>query len=317
MRITLFFPGQGSQSVGMGKVWYETDEPVRERFATADRILKEEFGFKEALSVLCFNGSDEILQETRVCQPALFVVGYCIAEHLKKNENVREHVVVGATGLSLGLVTSLAVAEVWDFETALRIVATRGRLMQEACALQPTGMTALIGSTPEAVRQLCNTFDLDVCNQNCPGQTVVGGLLTNLQEMQSVAKERGFKSAIPLKVAGAYHSRWMQPAQKAFEAFLKDIPFSTPVLPVVSDTTSEILNNPDAIRAELGRQLISTVQFEKCLRKCAALSFDLGLECGPGNVIAGLVKRTDGTLEIQSAAEPKNLKVLKEEGATN
>ena len=199
----------------------------------------------------------------------------------------------------------------WDFETSLRVVATRGRLMQEACELQPTGMTALIGGTTEAIEQLCKEFDLDVCNRNCPGQTVVGGLCKNLKAMQSVAKERGFKLAVPLKVAGAYHSRWMQPARKKFEVFLKDIPFAAPNLTVVSDTIGEILSDPENICTELGRQLTSTVQFEQCLRKCGTLGFDLGLECGPGNVIAGLAKRTDATLKIQSAAEPKDLEALK------
>ena len=310
MKFAFFFPGQGSQSVGMGKAWYETDERIRQRFAAADRILKEEFGFKEALSALCFNDPDEILQETRVCQPALFVLGYAVAEHLKKSETFKNHTVVCATGLSLGLLTALAVADVWDFETSLRVVATRGRLMQEACELQSTGMTALIGGTAEAVEQLCKEFDLDVCNRNCPGQTVVGGLCENLKALQAVAKERGFKLAVPLKVAGAYHSRWMQPAREKFEVFLKDIPFFAPALPVVSDTTSEILTAHDAIRSELGRQLTSTVQFEKCLRRCAAIGFDLGLECGPGNVIAGLAKRTDRTLKIQSAAEPKDAELF-------
>lgn len=310
MKISFFFPGQGSQTVGMGKVWYETHTSVRQRFATADRILKEEFGFKEALSTLCFNDPDEILQETRVCQPALFVLGYGVAECLKNNETFKKHDIVCATGLSLGLLTALAVADVWDFETSLRVVATRGRLMQEACKPQPTGMTALIGGTTEAIEQLCREFDLDVCNRNCPGQTVVGGVCENLKALQSVAKERGFKLAVPLKVAGAYHSRWMQPAREAFEVFLKGIPFSAPALPVVSDTTGEILSDPDGIREELGRQLTSTVQFEKCLRRCAAFGFELGLECGSGSVIAGLAKRTDATLKIQSATEPKDLETL-------
>ena len=310
MKLSFFFPGQGSQTIGMGNVWYEPHASVRQRFTTADRILKEEFGFKESLSTLCFNGPDEILQETRVCQPALFVLGYAVAEHLKNSETFKKHTVVCATGLSLGLLTALAVADVWDFETALRVVAERGRLMQEACELQPTGMTALIGGTTEAIGQLCKEFDLDVCNRNCPGQTVVGGVCENLKALQSVAKEHGFKLAVPLKVAGAYHSRWMQPAREKFEVFLKNIPFSASALPVVSDTTGEILTDPDGIRLELGRQLTSTVQFEKCMRKCAALGFDLGLECGSGNVIAGLAKRTDGTLKIQSMAEPKDAEVL-------
>ena len=310
MKLSLFFPGQGSQSVGMGKVWYRTEASVQQRFVAADRILKEKFGFKEALSTLCFDGPDEILQKTRVCQPALFVLGYAVAEHLKNSETSKTHTIVCATGLSLGLLTALAVADVWDFETALRVVAMRGRLMQEACEFQPTGMTALIGGTAEAIEQLCKEFDLDVCNRNCPGQTVVGGVCENLKALQSVAKERGFKLAVPLKVAGAYHSRWMQPAREKFEVFLKNIPFAAPVLPVVSDTTGEILTDPDDIRLELSRQLSSTVQFEKCMRKCATLGFALGLECGSGNVIAGLAKRTDANWKIQSMAEPKDLEVL-------
>ena len=311
MKIALFFPGQGSQSVGMGASWYEQNGNVREYFAVADRILKADFGFQEALSALCLNGPDEVLRETRVCQPALFVLGYAIVEALKKNNNFQTHTVSVATGLSLGLLTALAVAEVLDFETALRVVATRGHLMQEACTLQPTGMTALIGGTTEAIEQLCRELDLDICNKNCPGQTVVGGLLKNLETLPSIAKERGFKLAIPLKVAEAYHSRWMQSAREKFEVFLQKIPFAAPKLAVVSDTTGEILTDPDDIRAELGRQLTSTVQFETCLRKCASLEFDLGLECGSGNVITGLTKRTDGNLKIQSLSEPKDAECLK------
>lgn len=304
MKLFLFFPGQGSQVVGMGKAWYQASETVRQIFDTADEILQPYFSQK--LSELCWNGTTEMLQETRICQPALFTLGYAIVEHFKQNGVFAKHSLVGATGISLGELTALACAGVWNFETGLRIVAERGRWMQEACMLEATSMTALIGGTEEAVVSLCQELDLDVSNRNCPGQTVVSGTLPHLKTLSSIAKERGFKMAIPLKVAGAYHSRWMQPAREKLEQFLKAIPFHTPQFPVISDTLAQPFSEPEVIRTELGHQLTSTVQFEKCLRCCRTFSFDQGIECGCGNVIAGLAKRTDPSLILQSAAEPND-----------
>ncbi|MBP5191199.1 MAG: ACP S-malonyltransferase [Opitutales bacterium] len=304
MKLFLFFPGQGSQIIGMGKTWYQASKTVRQVFDTADKILQP--FFPQKLSELCWNGSPERLQETRICQPALFVLGYAIAEHFKQNGVFTQHPLVGATGISLGELTALACAGVWDFETGLQIVAERGRLMQEACTLEPTGMTALIGGTDEAITDLCQELDLDISNRNCPGQTVVSGTLPHLKTLSSIAKERGFKMAIPLKVAGAYHSRWMQPAREKLEKFLQKIPFHAPQISVISDTLAQPFSDPELIRTELGRQLTSTVQFEKCLRFCRTLSFDRGIECGCGNVIAGLAKRIDPSWILQSAAEPND-----------
>ena len=299
----LLFPGQGAQAVGMGKAWFEASETIRNCFEIADKILP----FK--VSSLCFEGPEEVLQETRVCQPALFVLGYSIFAHLKQIGFFEQHPLVCATGNSLGELTALGVAGVFDFETGLKIVAERGRLMQEACDAQPTGMLALIAGSLELAEKLCQDFDLDISNRNCPGQIVVSGLLENLEKAQFVAKERGFKMAIPLKVAGAYHSRWMQPAREAFEAFLKTIPLQNPSITVLSNTTGEAIEDAEAIRTALGVQLTSTVLFEKCLRNCATYAYDC-LECGPGNVIAGLAKRTEANLRVKSAAEPQFLETL-------
>lgn len=301
MKVLLLFPGQGSQVVGMGQAWYQSSEAVRQSFELADRILP----FK--LSNLCFEGPSETLQETRVCQPALFVLGYGIVQHLKSVGFFEKNEVLATTGISLGELTSLACAGVFDFETGLKIVAERGRLMQAACDEQPTGMLALIAGTEEAIQNLCRDFDLDISNRNCPGQTVVSGTLPNLGKAQFVAKERGFKMALPLKVAGAYHSRWMQTARKHFEAFLKGIPFQAPQYPVLTNITGDFISEPEEIRTALGLQLTSPVLFEKCLRHCGSLGSDIALECGPGNVVAGLAKRTDGTLKVQAADEPIHL----------
>ena len=301
MNTILLFPGQGAQTVGMGKAWYDASDTVRSYFEWADKILP----FR--LSDLCFNGPVEVLQETRICQPALFVVGYAIFAHLQEKGVFDKNPIVATTGISLGELTALAVAGVFDFETGLKIVAERGRLMQEACDMQPTGMLALIAGNDEAIQKLCQDFDLDIANKNCPGQTVVSGTIENLGKAEFIAKERGFKMAIPLKVAGAYHSRWMQPAREQFEAYLKNISFKAPTIPVFTNTTGDIIQDPEAIRTALGLQLTSTVLFEKCLQRCSLQKSDICLECGPGNVIAGLAKRTNASLNVKSASEPNIL----------
>ena len=304
MNIILLFPGQGAQVVGMGKAWYDFSDTVKHYFDVADKILP----FK--LGDLCFNGPAELLQETRICQPALFVVGYGIFDHLRKSGAFDNHRIVASTGISLGELTSLAAADVFDFETGLKMVAERGRLMQEACDMQPTGMLALIAGTDESIQKLCQDFDLDVSNKNCPGQTVVSGLLENLEKAQFVAKERGFKMAIPLKVAGAYHSRWMQPARAQFESYLKQVHFQAPKLEVLTNTTGLPVSDPEEIRKALGVQLTSTVLFEKCLHYCGELDSDICLECGPGNVVAGLAKRTTASLQVKSAADTTVLQLF-------
>lgn len=304
MQFILLFPGQGSQVVGMGKAWYDASPHVRECFDVADGLLP----FR--LSDVCFNGPEEVLQETRVCQPALFVVGYAIYRHLKASGIFERHSIVGAAGVSLGELTALACADVFDFETGLRIVAERGHLMQEACEAELTGMLALIGGTDEAIQGLCKDFDLDVSNLNCPGQTVVSGTLQNLEKAQFIAQERGFKMGIPLKVAGAYHSRWMQSAREKFEAFIQSISFRRPRFTVLTNTTGDMIANPADIKKALGLQITSPVLFEKCLRSCSKLQSDLCLECGPGNIIAGLAKRTDATLKFRSMSDPSALETL-------
>ena len=304
MNSILLFPGQGAQVVGMGKAWYAASDTVRKYFDWADKMLP----FR--LSDLCFNGPTEALQETRICQPALFVMGYAIFSHLKKLDFFDKNPIIATTGISLGELTALAAADVFDFETGLKMVAERGRLMQEACDMQPTGMLALIAGTDEALKKLCEDFDLDISNKNCPGQTVVSGTLENLKKAEFVAKERGFKMAIPLKVAGAYHSRWMQPARVQFEAYLKNVPFKAPSVTVLTNTTGEAISDPEAIRTALGLQLTATVLFEKCLKKCSEQHSDVCIECGPGNVIAGLAKRTDASLVVKSASEPDNIENL-------
>ena len=305
MQTALLFPGQGSQVVGMGRDFYENSPQVRHYFDQADRLLPF------SLSKICFDGPEATLTETRVCQPALYVLGYAIASSLKENKHfIDSHKITCACGFSLGELTALAVAEVFDFETGLHLVYERGRLMQEACDAAPSGMLSLIGGTRETVEEVCQSMDLDMSNINCPGQIVVSGPLETLQALQEKARDLGFKLAVPLKVAGAYHSRWMKPAREAFEKVLEGVSFKAPKVTVLTNTTGGLITDPEAIKTALGKQITSTVQWESCLRYLEGKQLFYGLECGPGNVLAGLARRTSPSFQIQSLATWAQMEAL-------
>ncbi len=296
----LLFSGQGAQKVGMGSSLYENSTLARDIYDRADDIL----GW--SLSEASFQGPEELLTETRVCQPALFVMGYALYAILK--EDGRLDGLKAVIGLSLGELTALAAAEAFDFETGLRLVAERGRLMQQACAQTKGGMASLIGGTVAEAENLCAEFDIDLANLNCPGQTVVAGPVDRIEAALAAAKERGvFRMVVPLKVAGAYHSRLMEPAREGFADYLAECDVKKPSLPVYSNTHAKVLEDPPAIREALTRQLVSTVRWEDCMRNAATLGIDVFYECGPGKVLSGLARRTNKTWKMNSLAEYSDL----------
>lgn len=204
-----------------------------------------------------------------------------------------------ALGLSLGELTALAVAGAVDFATGLKVVAERGRLMQMACDATKGGMASLIGGSPEAVETLCKEFDLDISNRNCPGQIVVSGEQGKINALVEKAKGMGvFKMVIPLKVAGAYHSRLMKLASESFENFLKEIPFKTPAIPVYTNVTGKQVSDPEEIKQMLVKQVVSTVRWEDCVRSAMATGTTSFYECGPGGILTGMGKRIDKALQI-------------------
>lgn len=295
----LLFPGQGAQVIGMGMEFYHKSDEVKKYF----RLAEDSLGFP--LSKICFEGPEAVLKETRVCQPALYVVSYSIFACLRAKNCLKQLRCV--LGLSLGELTALAAAEVFSFETGLRLVAERGRLMQEACEAAQTGMVSLIGGTLEWVKTLCEKHDIDLANLNCPGQAVVAGPLDRLENAMTEAKAMGFKLVVPLKVAGAYHSRWMQGARDKFEHFLAPFHFERPTITVLSNTCGSPLEEPEEIKKALGVQITATVRLEECLRWLMAKELSDCYECGPGNVLAGLAKRTSNTLRVRPLSEWKHL----------
>jgi|TARA_B110000967_G_scaffold103668_1_gene106331 [acyl-carrier-protein] S-malonyltransferase len=299
MATGLLFSGQGAQSVGMGRSLYENSAIAKALYDEANEILGWD------LKTLCFEGPDEALTETKVCQPALYVQGYALYSILKAAGKLDD--VTAACGLSLGELTALAAAGVYDFATGLKLVAERGRLMQIACDATKGGMAAVIGGTPEDVQTFCDEFDIEIANLNCPGQIVISG--DNAQVLEAVAASKGrFKLCKPLNVAGAYHSRLMVSARDAFAEFIKDFDFKTPEIAVYTNVTGERVSDPQAIKDALVSQVVSSVRFEDCLRNMATQNnLSDFYECGPGKVLAGFGKRIDKTLNITPVAEFSDL----------
>jgi [acyl-carrier-protein] S-malonyltransferase len=253
------------------------------------------------LAKVSFEGPEAELTETRVCQPALFVHGLALAAALRERGDLPE---VGmALGLSLGELTACAAAGVFDFPSGLRIVAERGRLMQDACEKSAGSMAAIIGETSETVLGLCREFDVEAANFNAPGQIIISGDKPKIEAAVAAAKGRGKGKAMALNVAGAYHSRLMEPARAAFEAVLSDAPFSAPRFPIVTNTTGRALTDPSEIKAALVRQIVSPVLWETCMRTAAASGATEFWELGPGGVLAGLARRTDKAWRVRSLSE--------------
>ncbi|MGC6455037.1 MAG: ACP S-malonyltransferase [Coraliomargaritaceae bacterium] len=300
MATGLLFSGQGAQFVGMGRSLYENSEIARSLYDEANAVLGWD------LKKVSFEGPDEALTETSACQPALYVHGYAVFRILESQGKLDD--LVAACGLSLGELTALAAAGVYDFATGLRLVAERGRLMQEACNETQGGMASVIGGDPEAVETLCQEFDIEIANFNCPGQIVISGEEERILDAVANSRDRGFKLVKPLKVAGAYHSRLMKSAREAFAQYIEDFTFEKPKLAVYTNVTGNQVTDPEAIKEALISQVVSSVRFEDCLRNAAQENnVDNFYECGPNKILAGLARRTDRELSITPVSEFEEL----------
>jgi len=295
MAIGLLFSGQGAQQIGMGRSLCEHSKTAASLYDEANEVLGWD------LKKICFEGPDEALTETKVCQPALYVQGYASYALLKEQGKLDD--LKAACGLSLGELTALAAAGVYDFSAGLKLVAERGRLMQLACDATKGTMAAVIGGTAGEVQAFCDEFDIEIANLNCPGQIVISG--ENDKVLEAVAASKGrFKLCKPLNVAGAYHSRLMVSARDAFAEYIKDFEFKRPEIAVYTNVTGARVAEPDEIKDCLVRQVVSSVRFEDCLCNMAS---ENGLtdfhECGPGKVLAGFAKRIDKTLNVSQMTE--------------
>jgi [acyl-carrier-protein] S-malonyltransferase len=283
----------------MGKSLYEGSAAARALYDEANRVLGWD------LARICFEGPEADLTQTKVCQPALFVHGLAIVAAMKERGRLPE--VKFGLGLSLGEVTALTAAGVFDFATGLRVVARRGELMQLACEQSVGGMAAIIGEERAKVSELCREFDIEAANFNAPGQIIVSGEKAKVDALVTAAKDKGLKRIMPLNVAGAYHSRLMEPARAAFADYLERVAFSRPSFTVFTNTTGLAVSEPAQIKQALVKQVVSSVLWEDCMRSAVAAGAAEFWECGPSGVLAGLARRTEKAWVVKSFSELSEL----------
>ncbi len=295
-RAAWVFPGQGAQEVGMGRDLFEGCAASRRIFETADRVL----GI--ALGELCFAGPAETLQETRHAQPAIFVVSLACLEAARELAGLDAPPVCVA-GHSLGEYTALVAAGALALEDGLRLVAERGRLMQEAAERQPGAMAALLGLEEDAVEAICGEAGAEVCNVNGPGQIVIGGTSQAVDSAMALAMERGAQRGMRLKVGGAFHTTLMQPAAEGMARAVATTPMRDPGVPVIANTTAAPLTTAQALRDELVRQLTGAVQWQRSVEAFRAQGVTGVIEFGPGRVLTGLARRIDRSLAVRNVSD--------------
>lgn len=295
MTVAVLFPGQGSQFVGMGADLFDTRPDLLGE--AADSAL----GW--SLRELCLDGPEEALTRTEHAQVALFAVSYALWEEFRKT--FRGEVAAGA-GHSLGEYTALCAAGALEYFDALAVVARRGQAMADAADLEPSGMAALIGADSEVAEEVAaenrnQGGRLEVANINAPGQVVVAGSEADIEWLSEHGREAGVRRVIPLKVAGAFHSSFMKPAAAEVGAALDAVSFTDPDFPVWSNTTARP-HETGKMASTLRSQVVSTVRFEEALRDMSAAGVDAFVHVGPGDVTAGMARRTvdDATVHVVS-----------------
>jgi [acyl-carrier-protein] S-malonyltransferase len=299
-KIALLFAGQGAQCVGMGHDLAEHFRVAADLFRQADEILGRN------LCDIAWKGPIAELTKTSNCQPALYV--HALAALAAVREVFGEFGVGGAAGLSLGEISAHAAAGTFDFSTGLKLVQKRGEFMDEACATTQGGMAAVIGGFENDVRRLAADEDVDIANINAPNQIVISGELANVEIAVGVAKEYGIGRAMTLNVAGAYHSRLMESAYVKLGKVLADVPMQSPRFPVISNVTGEEVKTTEEIRRTLRDQVTGTVRWTDCMQCLIDLGCDFFIELGPGNVLAGLLKRTNRGIDVMSVGDAESVR---------
>jgi [acyl-carrier-protein] S-malonyltransferase len=282
------FPGQGAQYAGMGKEFYDNFSESREIFQRANEAL----GFD--ITKLCFEGPNEDLSITKITQPALLTVCLAIYQVLKKTHNSS----VVMAGLSLGEYSALTAAGAMDFETAVKLVYKRGNYMQNTVPVGEGGMLALLGCTDDDAIAFCESITsryglLEPANFNCPGQIVVGGKSSAIDNALDKASEFNIKRAIKLQVSAPFHTSMLKPAGDRLKEDLNNIKFKNPDNIVISNVDSTYYQTNQTIADKLEKQVYNPVRWEACVRKMIADGVNTFVEIGPGKTLSGFIKKID------------------------
>jgi [acyl-carrier-protein] S-malonyltransferase len=314
-KTALLFAGQGAQAVGMGKDLAEKFPSAKAWFDRANAAL----GYD--LAGICFKGPEVDLTKTENAQPGIFLVSWVAFQLLEEQVGVQAlacsapgtlkrelQLKFDATaGLSLGEFTALTAAGAMSFEDGLRVVRQRGKFMQEACDVTQGSMAAIIGLDETPTREVCAEAGVVLANLNCPGQLVISGASEKIVKACELAKAKGAKRALPLTVAGAYHSPLMASAQPKLGAELAKLNFVSPSVPVISNVTAQAHGTPSEISTRLVEQVCASVRWEESMRALLAQGFTRFIELGPGTALSGFMKRIDKTATMLNVADAASL----------
>jgi [acyl-carrier-protein] S-malonyltransferase len=301
-KIAHVFPGQGSQSVGMGYKLCQSSPKAKEVFQEADEALRF------SISRLCFEGPEDELRQTINAQPAIMTVSIaCLRAASEVNHTVSPSFVAGH---SLGEYTALVAANVLGFADAIRLVRERGRLMQKAGEIKPGGMAAVIGLDEAVLREICRESGAEIANFNCSLQIVISGSKEALARAMELAKARDARRVIPLQVSGAFHSTLMQPTIEGLSQAIAQINFRTPEVPIVVNSTAQPVTTAEGVKEELLRQLCNCVQWQPSVEYMVEEGVSTFIEIGPGQVLSGLIKRISNKVQVINMSDPESIKAL-------
>ena len=283
------FPGQGAQFVGMGKDLYE-NPLVKSIFDDADKIL----GFN--ITDIMFGGTADELKQTKVTQPAVFLHSVAV---VKAAQEFKPDMVAGH---SLGEFSALVANGTLSFEDGLRLVSQRAMAMQKACEINPSTMAAILGLDDHVVEEICSGIDEVVvaANYNCPGQLVISGSMKGIEIACEKLKAAGAKRALPLQVGGAFHSPLMEPAREELASAIDGTAFHQPICPVYQNVNAQPSTDVTTIKRNLNDQLTAPVRFTQSVQNMVKDGATTFIECGPGKVLQGLVKKISPEVEVRS-----------------
>lgn len=287
------FPGQGAQFTGMGLDLYEKSSQAKALFEQANDIL----GF--SITETMFTGTPEALKETKVTQPAIFLHSVILANTL--GDSFQPEMVAGH---SLGEFSALVANKVLSFEDGLRLVSKRALAMQKACEIQPSTMAAVLGLEDTVVEEVCNQIDgvVVAANYNCPGQLVISGEISAVENACEIFKEKGARRALLLPVGGAFHSPMMEPAREELAAAIEATTFANPICPIYQNVTANAVTNPVEIQKNLMAQLTVPVRWTQSVQQMIVDGGTEFVEVGPGKVLQGLLRKIDRSVSVNNAS---------------